>query len=82
MGEARQWKAWHKGFVRFVSIQLLDYIIADDFPTQVKTRQLNEDNKLVYYILEEAVSSSKIAAKYVRRAPEWDGNAAYCLEIF
>jgi hypothetical protein len=40
---------------------------------------LNEDNKLVYYILEEAVSSSKIAAKYVRRAPEWDGNAAYII---
>jgi hypothetical protein len=79
MGEARQWKAWHKGFVRFVSIQLLDHIIAADFATQPKTRQLNEENKLVYYILEEAVSFSKIAAKYIRRAPEWDGNAAYII---
>jgi hypothetical protein len=79
MGEARNWKAWHKGFVRFVSIQQLDYIIADDFSAQPKTSQLAEDNKLVYYILEEAVSSSKIAAKYVRRAPEWDGNAAYII---
>jgi hypothetical protein len=79
MGEARNWKAWHKGFVRFISIQQLDYIIADDFPTRQKTSLLYEDNKLVYYILEEAVSSSKIAAKYVRRAPEWDGNAAYII---
>ena len=72
LGEARNWKAWHKGFVRFVSIQQLDHIIADNFATQPKTPQLNEENKLVYYILEEAVSSSKIAAKYVRRAPvEW-----------
>jgi hypothetical protein len=59
--------------------QQLDYVIADDFLAQQKTTKLNEDNKLVYYILEEAVSSSKIAAKYVRRAPEWDGNAAYTI---
>jgi hypothetical protein len=57
----------------------LDHIIADDFAMQPKTPQLNEENKLVYYILEEAVSSSKIAAKYVRRAPEWNGNAAYII---
>jgi hypothetical protein len=79
LGEARHWKAWHKGFVRFISIQMLDYVLADDFPQQPMTLQRQEDNKLVYYVLEEAVSGSPIAAKYVRRAPEWDGHTAYVI---
>jgi hypothetical protein len=79
LGEARHWKAWHKGFIRFISIQMLDYVLADDFPHQPLTTQRQEDNKLVYYVLEEAVSGSPIAAKYVRRAPEWDGHTAYVI---
>jgi hypothetical protein len=41
------------------------------------TEALQEDNKLVYYLLEDAVSGSSVATNYVRRAPEWDGHAAY-----
>jgi hypothetical protein len=79
LGEARQWKTWHQGFIRFISIQLLDHVIAEGFLSQAMTPQLHEDNKLVYYVLEEAVSGSVIALKYVRRAPIWDGHTAYVI---
>jgi hypothetical protein len=58
---------------------MLDYVIAEDFPHRPKTAQTCEDNKLVYYVLEEAVTGSAIATKYVRRAPEWDGHTTYVL---
>ena len=66
---------WNKGFVRFLIIQLLDHVIADGF--KAVTIAFQEDNMLVYYVLEEAVSGSPVATKYVRRAPLWDGHAAY-----
>ena len=36
-----------------------------------------DDNKLVYYILEDAVSGAPIAAKHIRRAAIWNGHEAY-----
>jgi hypothetical protein len=76
-GDARQWKQWNKSFVRFMAIQLLDHVLEETFKQNVLTDDLHEDNKLVYYLLEDAVTGSPVATKYVRRAPEWDGHAAY-----
>jgi hypothetical protein len=38
-----------------------------------------EENKLVYYIIEDAVTGSAVATQHVRRAAEWNGWEAYSL---
>jgi hypothetical protein len=53
LGEARHWKLWNQGFVRFLSINQLDHVIEEDFLRASLTPELQEENKLVYYILEE-----------------------------
>ena len=60
-----------------MAIQQLDHVIDADFKIGILTTLLQEDNKLVYYLLEDAASGSPVATKYVRRAPEWDGHTAY-----
>jgi hypothetical protein len=77
LGETRHWKVWNQGFVRFLSINHLDHIIEEDFLKAHMTTELQDDNKLVYYILEESVAGSPTASKYVRRAAMWNGNEAY-----
>jgi hypothetical protein len=78
LGEARHWKAWHKGFIRFISTQLLKYVLAEDFPKQPKTSQQQEDNKLVYYVLKK-LSLAPPSPPNMFRAPEWDGHTAYVI---
>jgi hypothetical protein len=79
LGEARHWKVWNQGFVRFLSINRLDHVIEEAFLVTSLTVSHQEDNKLVYYILEDAVAGSSVAAKYVRRAAIWNGHEAYYL---
>ncbi len=68
---------WNQGLIRFLSINKLDYVIEDEFLTGASTAVHQEDNKLVCYILEDAVSGSPVAAKHVRRAAIWNGHEAY-----
>ncbi len=70
LGEARNWKAWNKGFVRFLAIQNLDHVIAESFMAQPLSITHQEENKLVYYIIEDAVTGSTVATQHVRRAAE------------
>jgi hypothetical protein len=65
LGEVRGWKAWNQGFVRFLSINKLDHVIEEGFLTRTMTLDLQADNKLVYYIIEDAVTGSTVASKYV-----------------
>jgi hypothetical protein len=60
-----------------MALQQLDHVLDVSFKVVVMTLNHQQDNKLVYYLLEDAVSGSTVATKYVRRAPEWDGHAAY-----
>jgi hypothetical protein len=62
-----------------LSIHKLDHVIDEGFLTVSLTTQQNDENKLVYYLLEDAVSSSTVASKYVRRAAVWNGHEAYFL---
>jgi hypothetical protein len=73
----RHWKVWNQGFVRFLSINKLDHVIEEDFLVGVLTIELQEDNKLVYYILEDALAGSTLDTKYLRRAALWNGHEAY-----
>jgi hypothetical protein len=70
---------WNQGFVRFLSINHLDHVVDEDFLKVTLTLEQQDDNKLVYYILEDSVSGSPTASKYVRRAALWNGNEAYYL---
>jgi hypothetical protein len=77
-GTARHWKAWDKTFVRFLSIHQLDHVIAESFLDMLPlTPQAFHANKMVYYILEDAIIPGSLAAKYLRLAAKWNGNEAY-----
>jgi hypothetical protein len=56
---------------------MLDHVIEDSFLQQTLTLAQQEANKLVYYILEDAVAASSVAAKYVKKAALWNGHEAY-----
>ena len=77
-GQGKDWKMWDKGFNRYLSIWELDHVINPEFfdhlPLSVVQRR---DNKMVYYILEDAVQLSPLAASYVRQAPVDNGFEAY-----
>jgi hypothetical protein len=77
LGEIRHWKTWNQGFVRFLAINKLDHVIEEGFLVGVLPLDLQDDNKLVYYILEDALAGSALATKYLRRAALWNGHEAY-----
>jgi hypothetical protein len=77
-GNVKDWKAWNKGFQRYLSIWDLGYVLHpdffDDFPL---SEQRVNDNKLVYFLLEDATQASPLAASYHRQAPLHNGFEAY-----
>jgi hypothetical protein len=77
-GQTKDWKLWNKGFQRYLSIWELSRVLHPDFfdclplsPGKVR------DNKLVYYLLEDATQGSALASSYVRQAPNENGFEAY-----
>jgi hypothetical protein len=77
-GQCKEWKQWTKGFMRYLSIWELEYVLDPEFLevlplTPVKKR----DNKMVYFIIEDAVQHSPLAASYVRQASVNNGFEAY-----
>jgi hypothetical protein len=77
-GNARSWKAWDKTFIRYLSIHQLDFVIVETFLDSLPlTPRDFAANKMVYYILEDAIIPGSIAAKYFRQAAKWNGNEAY-----
>ncbi len=77
-GNARQWKTWDKTFVRYLSGHQLDFVLEESFLAilPLSTRDFGA-NKMVYYILEDAITPGSLAAKYLRQAAKWNGNEAY-----
>jgi len=77
-GQAREWKQWDKGFVRYLSIWDLDYVIDPEFydvlPLSAAQRR---DNKLVYFIIEDAVQGSPLASSYIKPVAMHNGFEAY-----
>jgi hypothetical protein len=77
-GTARSWKQWDKSFVRFLSIHQLDHVIEESFLAVLPlSTQDFQANKMVYYLLEDAIIQTSLAAKYFRQAAKWNGNEAY-----
>jgi hypothetical protein len=77
-GKTKDWKLWDKGLQRYLSIWELSHVLDPDFfnvlPLSPDKRR---DNKLVYYVIEDAVQSSALASSYVRKAPLDNGFEAY-----
>jgi hypothetical protein len=79
-GAARNWKVWDRAFQRFLGLHQLDYVLDEDFPTRLWSDPgAKESNKLVFFLLEDAVAVGSLASKYVRQAAKWDGHGAYLL---
>jgi hypothetical protein len=77
-GQPKDWKTWNKGFMRYLSIWELEYVLLPDFLTVLPlTPAKLRDNKMVYFIIEDSVQSSPLAASYVRQAPMNNGFEAY-----
>jgi hypothetical protein len=77
-GKPKDWKGWDKGLQRYLSIWELQHVLHPDFFSNPPLTQVqHRDNKLVYYIIEEAVQQSNLAASYVRKAPLNNGFEAY-----
>jgi hypothetical protein len=67
-GTARYWKTWDKTFVRFLSIHQLDHVVEETFldvlPLSPNAFAANKMvYKMVYYILEDAITPGSLAAK-------------------
>ncbi len=55
-GSARNWKAWNKSFTRYLAIHQLDYVLELEFLELLPhSRDAFTANKMVYYILEDAI---------------------------
>ncbi len=79
-GNARSWKAWDKAFQRFLGLHQLDQVLEEDFLLTVWAVQgARESNKIVFFLIEDAVAPNTLAAKLVRQATKWNGHEAYVL---
>ena len=77
-GQARDWKIWDKGFWRYLSIWELEYVLDPSFFDVIPlTPDKRRDNKLVYFIIEDAVQGSTLATSYIKQAPIGNGFEAY-----
>jgi viroplasmin and RNaseH domain-containing protein len=77
-GNAKDWKIWNKGFQRYLSIWDLDHVLHPDFFDNLPLSfDQVRDNKLVYYLLEDATQGSPLASSYLRQAAEKNGFEAY-----
>ena len=77
-GSPRHWKSWDKAFERFLGLHQLDHVLDADFLLRVPLSQkAYAANKVVYFLLEDAVAPGSMAAKYVRQACKHNGHEAY-----
>jgi hypothetical protein len=77
-GAARSWKAWEKSFQRFLGIHQLDHVLEEDFlDTLWSAPGAKAANKMVYFLVEDAVATGTLASKLVRQATKWNGNEAF-----
>jgi hypothetical protein len=79
-GVARSWKVWEKSFQRFLGLHQLDYVLEEDFPELLwVTPGAKAANKMVFFLIEDAVATGTLASKLVRQATKWNGHEAFVL---
>jgi hypothetical protein len=78
-GTTRAWKQWDRDFVRFLGLHQLEHVLLEGFLSTFPNPEAVASNKIVYFLIEEAVLPRTLASKYVRQASLWDGHGAYLL---
>jgi hypothetical protein len=78
-GTPRHWKTWDRSLQRFLGLHQLDHVLFESFLSLLPHPDAVNANKVVYFLIEEAVAVGTLAAKYVRQAPKWNRHEAYLL---
>jgi hypothetical protein len=78
-GTPKAWKQWDRDFVRFLGLHQLQHVLLEGFEHLLPHPEAVASNKIVYFLVEEAVLPGTLASKYVRQAALWDGHGAYTL---
>jgi hypothetical protein len=79
-GVARSWKLWEKAFTRFLGIHQLDYVLEENFLDALWTVPgAKAANKMVYFLVEDAVAPGTLASRLIRQATQWNGHEAFVL---
>jgi hypothetical protein len=79
-GVARNWKAWEKAFTRFLGIHQLDHVLEENFLDSLWTATgAKAANKMVFFLVEDAVATGTLASRLVRQATKWNGHEAFVL---
>ena len=77
-GVARSWKTWEKAFTRFLGIHQLDHVLEEDFLATLWTAPgAKAANKMVFFLIEDAVATGTLASRLVRQATKWNGHEAF-----
>jgi hypothetical protein len=53
-GNTKDWKTWDKGFKRYLAIWDLDHVLDPEYFCEPLTERFVKENKLVFYLLEDA----------------------------
>jgi len=69
------WKTWNRACLRYFGINDLDHVLDEGYLSS--SRFCYDDNKLVYYALDQAVGKSVKALSLFKTAPRHDGHSAY-----
>ncbi len=79
-GATRSWKTWEKAFTRFLGIHQLDHVLEKDFLTTLWTAPgAKAANKMVFFLIEDAVATGTLASRLVRQATKWNGHEAFVM---
>jgi hypothetical protein len=79
-GVARNWKVWEKTFTRFLGIHQLDHVLEESFLDSLWTAPgAKAANKMVFFLVEDAVATGTLASRLVRQATKWNGHEAFVL---
>jgi hypothetical protein len=73
------WKTWDRSLQRFLGLHQLDHVLLESFVSLLPHPDAVNANKVVDFLIEEAVAVGTLAVKYVRQAPKWNGHEAYLL---
>jgi hypothetical protein len=64
-GAAKHWKQWDRDFVRFLGLHQLEHVLLEDFESFLPRPDAVASNKIVYFLIEEAVLPGTLASKYM-----------------
>jgi hypothetical protein len=79
-GVARNWKGWEKAFTRFLGIHQLDHVLEENFLDSLWTAPgAKAANKMVFFLVEDAVATGTLASRLIRQATKWNGHEAFIM---